>query len=88
VCQRPRCWSSSELTCAPICRGCSTLLKTICGETHGLFVDDNSYLNYQGISQEMMYTRFRGEAIYTAETDVHFPNVRARPPHLPILGSC
>jgi len=76
--------------------GCSTLLKTICGETHGLFVDDNSYLNYQGISQEMMYTRFRGEAIYTAETDVHFPNLtvgqtlsfaaEARAPRQPLSG--
>lgn len=28
--------------------GCSTLLKTIAGETHGFVVDENSYLNYQG----------------------------------------
>jgi len=28
--------------------GCSTLLKTIAGETHGIYVDENSYLNYQG----------------------------------------
>ena len=28
--------------------GCSTLLKTIAGETHGLYVDDGSHLNYQG----------------------------------------
>jgi hypothetical protein len=28
--------------------GCSTLLKTIAGETHGLFVDEESYINYQG----------------------------------------
>lgn len=28
--------------------GCSTLLKTIAGETHGIFVDDRSYINYQG----------------------------------------
>lgn len=28
--------------------GCSTLLKTIAGETHGIYVDDKSYLNYQG----------------------------------------
>src|SRR5579871_5405319 len=30
--------------------GCSTLLKTIAGETHGFIVDPNSQLNYQGIS--------------------------------------
>jgi ATP-binding cassette, subfamily G (WHITE), member 2, PDR len=28
--------------------GCSTLLKTIAGETNGLYVDDKSYFNYQG----------------------------------------
>lgn len=30
--------------------GCSTLLKTISGETDGLFIDSNSNMNYQGIS--------------------------------------
>lgn len=29
--------------------GCSTFLKTITGETHGFFVDENSKLNYQGM---------------------------------------
>jgi ABC-type hemin transport system ATPase subunit len=28
--------------------GCSTMLKTIAGETHGLYVADNSHINYQG----------------------------------------
>jgi ATP-binding cassette, subfamily G (WHITE), member 2, PDR len=28
--------------------GCSTFLKTITGETHGFFVDQNSKINYQG----------------------------------------
>jgi len=53
--------------------GCSTLLKTIAGETHGFTVDSNSYLNYQGISAAQMHKDFRGEAIYTAEVDAHFP---------------
>ncbi|KAF2656342.1 putative multidrug resistance ABC transporter [Lophiostoma macrostomum CBS 122681] len=53
--------------------GCSTFLKTITGETHGFFVDSNSYLNYQGIDAKHMNRDFRGEAIYTAEVDVHFP---------------
>lgn len=53
--------------------GCSTLLKTIAGETNGLYVDDQSYLNYQGVTAEEMHTHHRGEAIYTAEIDVHFP---------------
>ncbi|TKA65501.1 hypothetical protein B0A49_05715, partial [Cryomyces minteri] len=53
--------------------GCSTLLKTISGETHGFVVEDGSYLNYQGITPKQMERDFRGEAIYTAEVDVHFP---------------
>ncbi|KAH7083362.1 ABC-2 type transporter-domain-containing protein [Paraphoma chrysanthemicola] len=53
--------------------GCSTFLKTITGETHGFFVDENSHLNYQGVSPELMNKNYRGEAIYTAEVDVHFP---------------
>ena len=28
--------------------GCSTFLKTLAGETHGLYIDDGSLLNYQG----------------------------------------
>ncbi|KAG9253600.1 ABC-2 type transporter-domain-containing protein [Emericellopsis atlantica] len=53
--------------------GCSTFLKTIAGETNGIYQDSSSYLNYQGISPEEMHTHHRGEAIYTAEVDVHFP---------------
>ncbi len=28
--------------------GCSTLLKTIAGETHGIYIDKESEINYQG----------------------------------------
>ncbi|KAH7380815.1 BcATRO, ABC transporter [Cadophora sp. MPI-SDFR-AT-0126] len=55
--------------------GCSTLLKTISGEIHGIYVEQDSKLNYQGISAADMTTQFRGEAIYNAEVDVHFPNL-------------
>lgn len=53
--------------------GCSTFLKTLTGETHGFNIDSGSEVNYQGISPEEMHTYHRGEAIYTAEVDVHFP---------------
>ncbi|KAF7555659.1 hypothetical protein G7Z17_g1989 [Cylindrodendrum hubeiense] len=53
--------------------GCSTLLKTIAGETNGIYVGEGSYLNYRGITAKEMHTHHRGEAIYTAEVDVHFP---------------
>ncbi|PSN60936.1 putative multidrug resistance ABC transporter [Corynespora cassiicola Philippines] len=53
--------------------GCSTFLKTIAGETHGFYIDESSHINYQGIDPARMAKDFRGEAIYTAEVDVHFP---------------
>jgi ATP-binding cassette subfamily G (WHITE) protein 2 (PDR) len=53
--------------------GCSTFLKTITGETHGFIVDQSSHINYQGVSPKLMNQNYRGEAIYTAEVDVHFP---------------
>ncbi|KAL4971206.1 ABC drug exporter AbcA [Aspergillus desertorum] len=53
--------------------GCSTFLKTISGDRDGIYVNRNSYFNYQGISDKEMHTAHRGDAIYTAEIDVHFP---------------
>ena len=55
--------------------GCSALLKTISGETDGIYVTEGSYLNYQGIPKETMHKDFRGECIYQAEVDVHFPQL-------------
>ncbi|KAJ7741755.1 ABC-2 type transporter-domain-containing protein [Mycena maculata] len=55
--------------------GCSTFLKTISGQTHGFTVDPISDIQYQGIPREIMHNDFRGEVIYNAETDVHFPNL-------------
>ncbi|KAF1353963.1 ABC-2 type transporter-domain-containing protein [Delphinella strobiligena] len=55
--------------------GCSTFLKTLTGETHGFHIGEGSSMNYQGISPKEMNSQYRGEAIYTAEVDVHFPNL-------------
>jgi ABC-type glutathione transport system ATPase component len=55
--------------------GCSTFLKTIAGETHGYYLDKKAEINYQGIGWNQMHSNFRGEAIYTAEQDVHFPSL-------------
>ncbi|UPK97200.1 hypothetical protein LCI18_008135 [Fusarium solani-melongenae] len=55
--------------------GCSTTLKTIAGELNGIYVDDGSYFNYQGMTAKEMHSHHRGEAIYTAEVDVHFPQL-------------
>ncbi|KAI0106740.1 ABC-2 type transporter-domain-containing protein [Daldinia grandis] len=55
--------------------GVSTLLKTIAGHVHGLHLDGQSHINYQGIPWDLMHSRFRGEVIYQAETDIHFPQM-------------
>ncbi|KAL8736690.1 MAG: hypothetical protein Q9166_000056 [cf. Caloplaca sp. 2 TL-2023] len=55
--------------------GCSTLLKTMTGETSGFFIDQGSEINYQGIPLKTMHTDFRGECMYQAEVDVHFPQL-------------
>lgn len=57
--------------------GCSTFLKTIAGETHGLWLDEGKDIQYQGISWDEMHSRFRGEVIYQAETEIHFPQLSA-----------
>lgn len=49
--------------------GCTTLLKTLSGETDGIYVDEGSYFNYQGLSAKEMHSAHRGESIYTAEVD-------------------
>ncbi|KAH8684103.1 ABC-2 type transporter-domain-containing protein [Ilyonectria robusta] len=55
--------------------GCSTFLKTISGETNGIYINEDAYFNYQGISAGEMHTAHRGDTIYTAEVDVHFPQL-------------
>ncbi|KAJ9493403.1 Multidrug resistance protein [Exophiala xenobiotica] len=55
--------------------GCTTFLKTLAGDTHGYHTGKDFHMNYQGISWHQMHKNFRGEAIYTAEQDVHFPQL-------------
>ena len=63
-----------EMVCVlgPPGSGCSTLLKTISGDTHGLNIGGESKINYSGILPETLRSIFRGEAIYTAEVDEHY----------------
>ncbi|KJZ71045.1 hypothetical protein HIM_09572 [Hirsutella minnesotensis 3608] len=55
--------------------GCSTFLKTICGELEGLVLGDKSTVHYNGIPQKQMQKEFKGEAIYNQEVDKHFPHL-------------
>lgn len=51
--------------------GCSTFLKTICGELYGLDVGQDSKILYNGISQRRIKKEFKGEVIYNQEVG-HF----------------
>jgi len=55
--------------------GCSTLLKTLSGELHGLKLRKSSEIQYNGISMEKMHTEFKGEVLYNQEVDRHFPHL-------------
>ncbi|GAB7355524.1 hypothetical protein MBLNU459_g6007t1 [Dothideomycetes sp. NU459] len=55
--------------------GCSTFLKSLCGETHGLTVDQRSTIHYNGIPQKQMIKEFKGEVVYNQEVDKHFPHL-------------
>jgi ATP-binding cassette subfamily G (WHITE) protein 2 (PDR) len=68
---------SGEMLCVlgPPGSGCSTLLKTIAGDTYGFQVAGDSMLNYRGIGKEEIKKDYKGEAIYAAEVDYHFPKL-------------
>ncbi|KAH7409672.1 ABC-2 type transporter [Cadophora sp. MPI-SDFR-AT-0126] len=55
--------------------GCSTLLKTMCGELHSLHVNDRSIVHYDGVPQKQMVKEFKGEITYNQEVDKHFPHL-------------
>ena len=47
--------------------GCTTFLKAICGELHGLSLGKQSKIHYNGASQSQMKKEFKGEVIYNQE---------------------
>ncbi|KAF3939272.1 hypothetical protein ABW19_dt0207177 [Dactylella cylindrospora] len=55
--------------------GCSTFLKTICGQSHGLKISDDSMIKYNGLDRKVFMKEFRGEAVYNQEQDKHFPHL-------------
>lgn len=55
--------------------GCSTLLKTIAAHTYGFHIGEESKITYDGLSMKDIEKHFRGDVIYSAETDVHFPHL-------------
>ncbi|CAI7605918.1 unnamed protein product [Penicillium glandicola] len=55
--------------------GCSTLLKSMTGELHGLDMAQESVIHYNGIPQSRMVKEFKGELVYNQEVDRHFPHL-------------
>ena len=55
--------------------GCSTLLKTIAAHTYGFHIGEESKITYDGLTMKDIEKNFRGDVIYSAETDVHFPHL-------------
>ncbi|KAI9043275.1 uncharacterized protein KD926_003805 [Aspergillus affinis] len=54
--------------------GCTTFLKTIAGDVYGLDIDGVD-IKYQGVPFSDMHRKFRGDSIYLAENDIHFPEL-------------
>ncbi|KAL8835182.1 MAG: hypothetical protein Q9170_003428 [Blastenia crenularia] len=55
--------------------GCTTLLRVLAGDTHGLEIDSTAILNYQGTSIGEIHKYSRGDHTYLAESDVHFAHL-------------
>ena len=43
--------------------------------TEGFHVADGSVISYDGITQDEIRNHLRGEVVYCAETETHFPNL-------------
>jgi ATP-binding cassette, subfamily G (WHITE), member 2, PDR len=54
--------------------GCSTLLKTIAGETHGLNITESSHINYQGKLRSRFIISFVTHDTYVLCRDIIFPH--------------
>ena len=50
-------------------------MKTIACRTEGFHVADGSVISYDGITQDEIRNHLRGEVVYCAETETHFPNL-------------
>ncbi|KAG5825584.1 hypothetical protein H9Q74_004317 [Fusarium xylarioides] len=58
--------------------GYSTFLKSLSSETNSIYINNSIYFNYQGVPPHKMHKHYKGEAIYTAEVNVHFPMLTVR----------
>ncbi|KAL2066710.1 hypothetical protein VTL71DRAFT_2782 [Oculimacula yallundae] len=63
------------LVLGPPGSGCSTLLKTLSGDTAGLRVSPGAEINFRGIDLQTVRKVLRGDVLYNAELDVHLPQL-------------
>lgn len=55
--------------------GCSTFLKTIASQTYGYHIDKDSVIRYNSLTPHEIKKHYRGEVVYCAETENHFPQL-------------
>ncbi|CAK7901271.1 pleiotropic ABC efflux transporter of multiple drugs Cdr1p [[Candida] anglica] len=55
--------------------GCSTFLKSIANQTYGFNIDKGSIISYDGMTRKQIARQFRGDVVYCAETETHFPQL-------------
>jgi len=55
--------------------GCSTFLKTVAAQTYGFKIDKDSVISYNGLTPKEIDNNYRGEVIFSAEMDNHFPHL-------------
>jgi ATP-binding cassette subfamily G (WHITE) protein 2 (PDR) len=54
---------------------CTTLLKSIASNTHGFHISEDSQISYGRFTPRKLIKHFRGEDVYSAESDIHFPHL-------------
>ncbi|KAJ5382386.1 hypothetical protein N7517_000297 [Penicillium concentricum] len=63
------------LVLGPPGSGCSTLLKSLSGETADLNLTPESYVNFQGLDLADIRSSLRGDVLYNAELDIHLAHL-------------
>ena len=77
--------------------GCSTFLKSVCGELSGFELGKDSIVSYDGIDQHTFSKELKGEVVYNQENEKHFPHLTvgetlefaaaARAPHKRVMNA-
>lgn len=55
--------------------GCTTLLKSLSSQTNGFSLSRDTIISYDGLTPSQIRNNYRGNVTYSAEADVHFPQL-------------